>query len=606
MGRSKLSIEEIKRVIEMDNGYQLLETEYINSHTNMKIRCDKGHSYEATYHNFRHGKRCPDCANNKRKTIEQIRAEIENIGFKLLSTEYINRTTKLKVQCDKGHIYEPTYNDFREGCRCSVCSPSRKKTYEEVKQFIESTGYILLSKKYVNNTTDLKVQCNKRHIYLVSYSAFKNGNRCPDCSLKRKKTYQEVKRQIESVHSYKLLSKDYKNCNTPLKVACEKGHQYEVTYTHFIRGQRCPDCSPYRKKTYEEVKQHIESIGYKLLSEEYKDYKTKLSVVCDKGHTYEVKYTDFKSGRRCPGCAPNKAKTYGEVKQYIESFDYKLLSTEYVDAHSKIQVKCDKGHSYMVTYANFKYGQRCPDCAPNKAKTYEEVKSHIESIGYELLSADYFHIHSKLQMKCDKGHNYEATYDSFKHGSRCPDCANNKRKAYEDVKECIESVDGYTLISTEYKNNNTNLHVKCDKGHTYEVTYANFKKGQRCPKCSLSKGAKRIKDYLLLNNYNFKSEHRFDDCKFKRSLPFDFAVFDTKNELQCLIEYDGEFHFKAIDEYGGKQTLRETKRNDKIKNNYCNRYNLKLIRIPYWKLEETEKILDAVLNDLFSRTIQEE
>jgi len=42
------------------------------------------------------------------------------------------------------------------------------------------------------------------------------------------------------------------------------------------------------------------------------------------------------------------ALTYNYVKEYIESFNYTLLSTEYINAHVKLSICCDKGHKYSV------------------------------------------------------------------------------------------------------------------------------------------------------------------------------------------------------------------------------------------------------------------
>lgn len=42
----------------------------------------------------------------------------------------------------------------------------RKLTYQEVKSYIESfIGYILLSKEYKNAQTKLKIQCPEGHIF---------------------------------------------------------------------------------------------------------------------------------------------------------------------------------------------------------------------------------------------------------------------------------------------------------------------------------------------------------------------------------------------------------------------------------------------------------
>jgi len=42
----------------------------------------------------------------KKLTIEQVKQRVEeNVGFKLLSAEYINSKTKLEFQCPEDHTF---------------------------------------------------------------------------------------------------------------------------------------------------------------------------------------------------------------------------------------------------------------------------------------------------------------------------------------------------------------------------------------------------------------------------------------------------------------------------------------------------------------------
>jgi hypothetical protein len=43
-----------------------------------------------------------------------------------------------------------------------------------------------------------------------------------------------------------------------------------------------------KKITYEDVKNDIENTGYILLSEEYINAHTKLRILCDQGHEFEI------------------------------------------------------------------------------------------------------------------------------------------------------------------------------------------------------------------------------------------------------------------------------------------------------------------------------
>src|SRR6056297_4102539 len=119
-----------------------------------------------------------------------------------------------------------------------------------------------------------------------------------------------------------------------------------------------------KKLSYEYVKEYIESFNYQLLSDTYKDSKTKLLIKCQEGHEYEVTWSNFKTGYRCPICYGNKKLSYEYVKEYIESFNYQLLSDTYITAKEKLLLKCPKGHLWETTFSNFKsVGFRCRTCS---------------------------------------------------------------------------------------------------------------------------------------------------------------------------------------------------------------------------------------------------
>jgi len=197
-----------------------------------------------------------------------------------------------------------------------------------------------------------------------------------------------------------------------------------------------------KKLKYEDVKNYIESFGYRLLSEEYKNNKTKLKIKCGQGHYFEMKFNDFKSGHRCPVCYGNKKLSYDEIKSYIESFGYQLLSKKYKNNLDNLKVQCPKGHIYEVNYNNFKSGYRCPYCAKNAKPKIKKIKKYIESFGYQLLSGTYKNSQEKLEYRCPKGHSFEMSWNNFQRGQRCPVCNSRKysSKAEEEIFDFIKSI----------------------------------------------------------------------------------------------------------------------------------------------------------------------
>ena len=122
----------------------------------------------------------------------------------------------------------------------------------------------------------------------------------------------------------------------------------------------------------------------------------------------------------------------------------------------------------------------------------------------------------------------------------------------------------------------------------------NLKNNRECPICSESKGEKAIRLYLENNEIKFKQEYKFENCKYKNQLPFDFYI----PEYNLCIEFDGEQHYKAFEYFGGEKSFRLTKIRDKIKNKYCSDNKINLLRIPYYKIDNVEKILDEELSRL--------
>lgn len=106
-------------------------------------------------------------------------------------------------------------------------------------------------------------------------------------------------------------------------------------------------------------------------------------------------------------------------------------------------------------------------------------------------------------------------------------------------------------------------------------------------KLKSSLGEEKIRKFFNKANINFEEQKKFEDCININHLPFDFYVPDF---VMC-IEYDGIHHFQPVKYFGGKERFLYTKKNDKIKNKFCISQGIRLVRIPYFKIEEIEEIL---------------
>lgn len=300
---------------------------------------------------------------------------------------------------------------------------------------------------------------------------------------------------VES-QSYKLLT-PYIKSNIKVSLQCPENHVFEMKPANFKFGQRCPECYKLNKRlncrlTYEHVKSFIEDAGYKLLSETYETAHEKLLVRCPEGHEYEVQYANFYSGKRCKECFHNSQRlTYNEVKNYIESIGYKLISKKYKSIQTPIAIECENGHVIKMRLANLKFGERCPKCSSKAPFTYEHVKKIIENEGYKLLSNTYVNSTTYLDIECNKGHVYQTIFSAFQSGNRCPKCRGESlsllfRFDANIISDKFRKRNFTPLFkSEEYKNQNTQLAYVCNihpQIGVQHITYARFQSQKYCCK----------------------------------------------------------------------------------------------------------------------------
>ena len=286
---------------------------------------------------------------------------------------------------------------------------------------------------------------------------------------------------------------------------------------------------------------------------------------------------------------------------------------------TKIKVQCDycgkeriiatQDYSKNTKNGTMKYSCGSKGCLSKKRMEYDydrkmdQISKFYELCdkkGYEPISTvdDYkFSGKSKLLFKCPLHGIQEMTLNSMQAGNGCKKCgielrASARKLSSEEVKKRIESINNNKLLNADkYINNSTrNLEVLCGtcKERIFNVSIDEYLRENkiRCDYCarSQSNGERIIQYYLEKYNCGYIYNYRFQDCRDKRPLPFDFYLRD----YNLCIEYDGEQHFKPI---RGNESFELTKYHDNIKTKYCELNNINLLRIPYWERDNIEKIL---------------
>jgi hypothetical protein len=258
---------------------------------------------------------CSNCSFDKeQEQVGHSSEEVDQILAKYGWTrhsEYIDYRTKMTVRFEKcGHINHKNLDLITEGHGCSTCSPTRRKTNEEI-DFLLRDGWVRLE-NYINSATPLLVRCPAGHEIKIRVGDHaRKGTGCSTCSKTKKLTNEEVDKRLRP--GWKRIG-NYINSESPIILECPEGHRHEylswIAYYH--AGRPCPVCSDAPKEwTGETIDSILAEIGW-VRNEEYHRADKPISMTCDRGHTFQKSWSTFiHSGTRCWQCSKERQKGEG-------------------------------------------------------------------------------------------------------------------------------------------------------------------------------------------------------------------------------------------------------------------------------------------------------
>lgn len=133
------------------------------------------------------------------------------------------------------------------------------------------------------------------------------------------------------------------------------------------------------------------------------------------------------------------------------------------------------------------------------------------------------------------------------------------------------------VFNKDYKRRMVECKCDCGNLHICAVTDLTTNHVSSCGCKFSSKGENYIKELLKEWNVSFIQQYRFNNCKNKRPLPFDFYLPD----YNICIEYQGQQHYQPVEFWGGNERFEERQQLDKIKFDYCKKNDINLICLPY-------------------------
>lgn len=113
-----------------------------------------------------------------------------------------------------------------------------------------------------------------------------------------------------------------------------------------------------RKINIDEIIKIFTNENYKILNgvDTYKSNQDRFIIECPNGHIYETDWVNFKSGFRCAKCGGCKKYEYDEVKEIILNSGGILLSNIYKDCKSKLWIQCRCGRIINISFDSYLHG----------------------------------------------------------------------------------------------------------------------------------------------------------------------------------------------------------------------------------------------------------
>ena len=370
-----------------------------------------------------------------------------------------------------------------------------------------------------------------------------------------------------------------------------------------------------KKFTIEQVKEIFEQFELIVLEDEAKGIDYRYKCMDKEGYLYSRSVhsaqATLKRGRKNNGhiFSTKNPYFYENMIHYMDNSVTNgtvLLSKkeEIKNIDQYLKFRCGEcGKEYSTTWHIFLRNDDhiCNFCFKRKRARGETNtnhkdtnKFHMEAQKRGLIILDDCNIkyHSRILVQDTNGYRSLMAPNSIMRGSsferfsvRNPYTIDNIRIfAFNKGWDCI-------VYNQEYKGDKIPLKFMCACGNDFYVDINHFVDGKyQCNECRFRQSAIAAKVELWLNQNHivYSKEKKFEDCKNKKPLPFDFYLDD----FNACIEVDGVGHYRPV-AFGGRkeeaQDIYEQRvQNDLIKTEYCKNNNIPLLRLPFWIIENDD------------------
>ena len=431
--------------------------------------------------------------------------------------------------------------------------------------------------------------------------------------------HRYLSKRRKKIHGdkYDYSNVNYTNSQTKVCIICPEHGEFWQTPVSHLQGCGCRKCADNftkdtRRYTTEQFikKAHkIHGDKYDYSKVEYINTDTPVRIICKTcGSEFVQTPHNHLNGSGCKRCFDNNKRGKSQVlttEQFIRKainihqYKYDYSKVKYVNSSTKVCIICKQcGREFQQTPAHHLSGEGCIVCNNHKSsEAFIADANKKYNFKYDYTLTDYKDSRKEVIIICHEKFKNGKEHGQFKRKPSehlfseyggCPRC--NKRMYKLNTEDFInkaQDVHGnkYDYSKVRYVNTNTPVTIICHKKDCNCNEHGEFLQtpgshlyGQGCPICNNSSLEREVEGLLVEMGIDFIREYKIKTSSKKRQR-LDFYLINKQIAIEC----QGIQHFEPIEFFGGVKGFNENLRRDKIKKEWCEKNNIKLI---YYSNEE--------------------
>lgn len=339
----------------------------------------------------------------RKLTYQEVYEIFKENGYELLDKQYVNSNTKMNCVDGEGYKYCVSINNLK--LSLSKFCNGNKYTDHNIDILLKLKGgkYSRVTSDIKSTRQQMDLIDNDGYMYRVSVSHVISGDlKLTTVGNGNYWSIHNINVYLKLINSTDILkSTEFINQNEPLLWECKDGHTFNTNWNnYYTKGFRCFTCkNENRKLTFKDCYNEVSKReGYELLDiDRYKNrdgnliIKYKLRHEC--GHEYWCNKTTYDFGSACKVCMYKKnglkrRQNESEIKESVENNGFEYLGSEFIKRGNKNiryinirHLKCGKENKMMLTSWN--KGNRCT-CSIGESKqlSFEEWDKRINNHPY--------------------------------------------------------------------------------------------------------------------------------------------------------------------------------------------------------------------------------